>query len=111
MCSSTCDHVTEAAFKMKSSIHDFMFLAIHVGLFLSRKNEQHGLALRHRQECICPLVIRLVLRGSIFRLGVHSTENKGEIEKYSWDKGPPSNNISASLLFTSEAVLNQARGY
>lgn len=34
----------------------------------------------------------------MFRLGAHSTESKKEIEKeiekYSWDKGPPSNYIS-----------------
>ena len=78
--------MTEAASKMKSSTHDLIRLVMYfvymLVCFYPSKNEQLGLALHRRQECICLLLVRLLLRSSIFRLGAHSTEGKEEIEKY-----------------------------
>lgn len=95
-------HLREAASEMKTSI---TLLAMQAGLFLPRQNEQHGRALRPRQEHVCPLLARLLPRGSIFRLAAHSTESKEEVGKYSWDKGTPSNYVSASRLCTLQVVL------
>lgn len=102
LCWSTCHHVAEAASKMKSSIHGFMCLAMRfvyvLVCFDLIKTSSMGLL------CITDtkmhLRVRLLLRGSLFRLGAHSAENKKEIEKYTRDKGCPSNYISASLLLS-----------
>lgn len=99
------EHLAEAAAEMNSSIRDFTFPAMHAGLFLPHKNEHRGRALHPRQEHICPLLVRLLPRSSIFRLAAHSTESKEEVEKYSRDKGPPSNYSSASRLCALQLVL------
>lgn len=66
-----------------------------------------GLLCIHHRECICLSLVRLLLRDRILRLGAHSTESKEETKVLPGAKESP-NYVSAGLLFTSQAVLNQA---
>lgn len=81
MCLSACSHVTKEASKMKS-IHDFICMTIHLVYMLVfypiRMSSTGLLSIHHREECICLLLVRLLLRGRILRLGAHSTESKEE---------------------------------
>ena len=100
---------------MKSSTHGLVHLVMHfvtvlVCLYPS-KSEQCGLAFHHRRECVCLLLVMLLLRSSIFRPGAHTAEGRKKKEKnYSWDKGFPSNHVMRSLLLIPLAALNQALG-
>ena len=70
--------MTETASEMKSSTHGLVHLVMHfvtvlVCLYPS-KSEQCGLAFHHRRECVCLLLVMLLLRSSIFRPGAHTAE-------------------------------------
>lgn len=88
---------------MGSYASQCIFVSVLVCLYPS-KSEQCGLAFHHRRGCVC-LLLALLLRSSIFRPG----EGRKKREKYSWDKGFPSNYVM-SLLLIPLAALNQALG-
>lgn len=106
--------MTETASEVKSSTHGLVRLAMHfvsvLVCFYPSKNEPCGLAFHHRGECICLLLVMLLLRSSIFRPGAHTAEGRKEREKHSWDKGFPSNYVMRSCLLTPPAALNQSLG-